>query len=93
MKRRSTPELEPALVFDVPASTVPVSSPKTLVFSPKPSVCSPLDTGSFTDSSPDDELCKDGGKRRISALRRAPAFSWSLEKGKTLSSKVTSREI
>jgi hypothetical protein len=93
MKSRSTPGLEPALVFDVPASIFPVSSPKTLVFSPKTSVCSPLDTRSFTDLSPDDELRKDGGKRRISALRRAPAFSWSFEKGKTLSSKVTLREI
>jgi hypothetical protein len=74
------------LIFDVPTANSPVSSQKMLVLSL-------LDIGSTTVSSPNDGLRKDGGRRSISDLRRAPAFSCSLEKGKTFSSNVTSRDI
>jgi hypothetical protein len=68
MKRRSAPEFAPALIFDVPADVAPVSSSTKLV-------CSAPDTRSSTNSSPESELRKEGGRRRISALRRAPAFA------------------
>jgi hypothetical protein len=43
--------------------------------------------------SPDEKLCKEGGKRRISERNRAPTFACNFDKGKTFSLETTSLDM